>query len=101
MRRASLLLLVVAAPWLALAQQQAPPAPEAPPQPGPVPGAPEQPPTTQPADDDVPELPSVQKGQAFKLPVVERVQFRGNRKVEDDAMRVNLLSRAGAELDPE
>ena len=31
---------------------------------------------------------------------VERVQFRGNRKVEDDAIRVNLITKAGASLDP-
>jgi outer membrane protein insertion porin family len=30
---------------------------------------------------------------------VERVQFRGNRKVEDDAIRINLLTRPGALLD--
>jgi outer membrane protein insertion porin family len=32
---------------------------------------------------------------------IEQVQFRGNRKVEDDAIRVNLMSRVGTELDPE
>ncbi len=32
-------------------------------------------------------------------PRVERMQFRGNRKVEDDAMRVNLLTKVGTELD--
>ena len=31
---------------------------------------------------------------------IERIQFRGNRKVEDDAIRVNLLSRPGTTLDP-
>ncbi len=30
---------------------------------------------------------------------VERVQFRGNRKVEDDAIRVQLLTKAGTLLD--
>jgi outer membrane protein insertion porin family len=30
---------------------------------------------------------------------VERVQFHGNRKVEDDAIRANLLTRAGGLLD--
>ncbi len=30
---------------------------------------------------------------------IDAVQFRGNRKVEDDAIRVNLLSRVGAVLD--
>jgi outer membrane protein insertion porin family len=32
---------------------------------------------------------------------IELVQFRGNRKVEDDAIRVNLASRVGSRLDPE
>ncbi|GAB4517288.1 MAG: outer membrane protein assembly factor BamA [Haliangiales bacterium] len=32
---------------------------------------------------------------------IERIQFRGNRKVEDDAMRVNLRSQAGASLTAE
>src|SRR5262249_38095676 len=31
---------------------------------------------------------------------VDRIQFRGNRKVEDDAIRVNLLTRVGAVLEP-
>ncbi len=31
---------------------------------------------------------------------IERVQFRGNRKVEDDAIRVQLLSKPGTLLDP-
>ena len=31
---------------------------------------------------------------------IERVQFRGNRKVEDDAVRINLVTRPGALLDP-
>ena len=30
---------------------------------------------------------------------IERVQFRGNRKVEDDAIRVQLLSKPGALFD--
>ncbi len=31
---------------------------------------------------------------------IERIQFRGNRKVEDDAIRVNLLTRVGSTYDP-
>ncbi len=31
---------------------------------------------------------------------IEHVQFRGNRKVEDDAIRVQLLSKPGTLLDP-
>jgi outer membrane protein insertion porin family len=34
-------------------------------------------------------------------PRVERIQFRGNRKVEDDAIRVNLTLKVGQPLDPE
>ncbi|KAB2907059.1 MAG: outer membrane protein assembly factor BamA [Kofleriaceae bacterium] len=30
---------------------------------------------------------------------IDRIQFRGNRKVEDDAIRVNLLSKVGATID--
>ncbi|MCG8422457.1 MAG: outer membrane protein assembly factor BamA [Proteobacteria bacterium] len=30
---------------------------------------------------------------------IERIQFRGNRKVEDDAIRVNLATKAGIVLD--
>jgi outer membrane protein insertion porin family len=38
---------------------------------------------------------------AAQKPRIERIQFRGNRKVEDDAMRVNLVSKVGQELDAE
>ncbi len=31
---------------------------------------------------------------------IERVQFRGNRKVEDDAIKIQLLSKVGTLLDP-
>ena len=31
---------------------------------------------------------------------VDRIQFRGNRKVEDDAIRVNLLTRPGGVVEP-
>lgn len=31
---------------------------------------------------------------------IERIQFRGNRKVEDDAIRVNLLTRVGGVFEP-
>ncbi len=37
--------------------------------------------------------------QAPKAPIIKRIQFSGNRKVEDDAMRLNLVSRVGAPLD--
>lgn len=44
----------------------------------------------QPAEDEVLKL----QGRA-----IERVQFRGNRKVEDDAIRVQLLSKPNTLLD--
>lgn len=31
---------------------------------------------------------------------IDRIQFRGNRKVEDEAIRVNLVSKVGATIDP-
>ncbi|HVK74256.1 MAG TPA: outer membrane protein assembly factor BamA [Kofleriaceae bacterium] len=31
---------------------------------------------------------------------IDRIQFRGNRKVEDDAIRVNLQSKVGSTIDP-
>jgi outer membrane protein insertion porin family len=33
------------------------------------------------------------------LPTIEAIQFKGNRKVEDDAIRVNLTSAVGTQLD--
>ena len=38
-------------------------------------------------------------GPAMQGRPIDRVQFRGNRKVEDDAIRVNLLTKAGGLLD--
>ncbi len=45
--------------------------------------------------------PSAAEGETLRLQgrPVERVQFRGNRKVEDDAIRVQLLSKPGTLLD--
>ena len=60
-------------------------------------------PTPSPAQDpndpnnpaNVPQTPALSlQGRA-----IERVQFRGNRKVEDDAIRVQLLSKPGTLLD--
>jgi outer membrane protein insertion porin family len=45
-----------------------------------------------------PEVPAPATGPA---PTVEKIDFSGNRKVEDDAMKVNLVSAAGAPLDRE
>src|SRR5690242_19022238 len=56
----------------------------------PDPNAP--PPAKQPAESD--ENPLTNQGRP-----IERVQFRGNRKVEDDAIRVQLLSKPGTLFD--
>ncbi|MBX3157394.1 MAG: outer membrane protein assembly factor BamA [Deltaproteobacteria bacterium] len=48
----------------------------------------------QPAPDEPPSDALRLQGRA-----IERVQFRGNRKVEDDAIRVQLLSKVGTLLD--
>lgn len=71
------------------------PAPSAPaPGPGaPGPGAPA--PGAAGDDDDV-AVPDAVKLQGRPI---ERVQFRGNRKVEDDAIRINLVTRPGTLLD--
>jgi outer membrane protein insertion porin family len=50
-----------------------------------------------PARLRAPELPSTARVDLPKLEVV-RVLFRGNRKVEDDALRVNLKIKAGMAL---
>ncbi|MBS1123239.1 MAG: outer membrane protein assembly complex, YaeT protein [Deltaproteobacteria bacterium] len=48
-----------------------------------------------PADANAPATPALNlQGRA-----IERVQFRGNRKVEDDAIKVQLLSKPGTLLD--
>jgi outer membrane protein insertion porin family len=56
-------------------------------QPAPLPG-----PVTPPAQAPAP-------GPAMQGRSIERVQFRGNRKVEDDAIRVQLLSKPGTLFD--
>lgn len=53
------------------------------------------PPEEQPKDED---------GDADPVPrligrPIDRIQFRGNRKVEDDAIRINLASKVGATID--
>ena len=56
----------------------------------------------QPAPAPAPEpAPSADTNDALRLQgrAIERVQFRGNRKVEDDAIRVQLLSKEGTLLD--
>jgi outer membrane protein insertion porin family len=45
--------------------------------------------------------PAVPPGTGRAAPTIEKISFTGNRKVEDDALRVNLVSVAGAPLDPE
>ncbi len=81
MRR--LLVVLVWLPWLAfVANAFAQPAPT----PDPAP----------PADPNgQPAAPALN----LQSRAIERVQFRGNRKVEDDAIRVQLLSKPGTLLD--
>ncbi|HEY5943859.1 MAG TPA: outer membrane protein assembly factor BamA [Kofleriaceae bacterium] len=80
-----------------------PPSPPGPSQPGPTqPGpaqpGPGQPGPTQPQPQQ--QLPPNNSGAVtWQGRPIERVQFRGNRKVEDDAIRVQLLSKPGTLLD--
>ncbi|MCL4224834.1 MAG: outer membrane protein assembly factor BamA [Myxococcales bacterium] len=60
----------------------------------------------QPAPPDPPEAPDDEPAEPDDSPIprlvgrpIDRIQFRGNRKVEDDAIRVNLLSKVGATID--
>jgi len=54
----------------------------------------------EPAKDEIPGPPApAQPGAGTE--VVRKIQFSGNRKVEDDAIRVNLTTVAGAPLDRE
>jgi outer membrane protein insertion porin family len=61
--------------------------------------------TPAPASPAAPLAPTPSSGPAGSNPLawqgrpIERVQFRGNRKIEDDAIRVQLLSKAGTLLD--
>ncbi len=76
----------VPAPTPAPAPRPAPaPAPPAGPDDGAVPGDPDD-------DGDAPTPRMVGRP-------IDRIQFRGNRKVEDDAIRVNLQSKVGATID--
>ncbi|MBA3817627.1 MAG: outer membrane protein assembly factor BamA [Deltaproteobacteria bacterium] len=70
------------------------PAPTPPPTPAPTPAPPA------PAPAPAPET-TTPNDEALRLQgrAIERVQFRGNRKVEDDAIRVQLLSKEGTLLD--
>lgn len=51
-----------------------------------------------PGGDDEVEFPEADSVRLQGRPI-ERVQFRGNRKVEDDAIRINLVTRPGSLLD--
>jgi outer membrane protein insertion porin family len=59
---------------------------------------------TPPPDEEAPDAEDVSDLFDGDMPrmngrPIERIQFRGNRKVEDDAIRVNLLTRANAIFD--
>ncbi len=75
MRRLVILALVALAPAVASAQPTPPP---------------EDSPTEDGGAEPVPRL--------VGRPI-DRIQFRGNRKVEDDAIRINLTSKVGATID--
>jgi outer membrane protein insertion porin family len=78
-----------------------PTAPPPPQQPTPAQPAPTQPtpaPTPQPPGQQPQQVPAP-SGVTWQGRPIERVQFRGNRKVEDDAIRVQLLSKPGTLLD--
>lgn len=80
-RRLLAVVVALAATTIVAVAQPAPPAPAPAPAPAPTPPGPSQ------------STLNLQ-GRA-----IERVQFRGNRKVEDDAIRVQLLSKPGTLLD--
>jgi outer membrane protein insertion porin family len=67
------------------------------PTPAPVPEQPGQPPPEVP-EPTLPEDPDAPIPRLIGRPI-DRIQFRGNRKVEDDAIRVNLASKVGATID--
>ena len=81
MLRRGLVLLVAFLPAVALAQPQPPP--------------------QAPDEDDDPVVATDPDAPIPKLVgrPIDRIQFRGNRKVEDDAIRINLLSKVGATID--
>ena len=57
-------------------------------------------PATQgPATPPTSSAPNVNTPLAWQGRPIDRVQFRGNRKIDDDAMRVQMLSKAGTLLD--
>ncbi|HZJ63361.1 MAG TPA: outer membrane protein assembly factor BamA [Kofleriaceae bacterium] len=96
--------VALAQPQKAPAQKAPAPAPKTPaPTPGPAPAQPAAPaaptpaapsPTPAPTPAPPPGIAPEMQGRP-----VERVQFRGNRKVEDDAIRVQLLSKPGTLYD--
>jgi outer membrane protein insertion porin family len=57
------------------------------------------PPASPPASSQAAAGGPVTPGPAVQGRPIERVQFRGNRKVEDDAIRVQLLSKPGTLFD--
>ncbi len=106
MIRAWLSVLVIALVARGAAAQSPPaPAPAPAPTPAPTPAPAPTPPATPAPQQPAPAPQQPQQGQPAAGAVtwqgrpIERVQFRGNRKVEDDAIRVQLLSKPGTLLD--
>ncbi len=92
MKRLAAALLVLLLPVTALAQAEGAEADE-----------PETPAPAEPETPDAPEAPEAgtAPGTPGATPVIEKIQFAGNRKVEDDAIRVTLISTPGAPVDRE
>src|SRR5512140_2505702 len=67
-------------------------------QPSPTPAPPSSPSSTG-SSPTAPPAPPSSVGPQMQGRPIEHVQFRGNRKVEDDAIRVQLLSKAGTLFD--
>ncbi|HEV7558404.1 MAG TPA: outer membrane protein assembly factor BamA, partial [Kofleriaceae bacterium] len=88
----------------AVVHAQPSPTPTPPPPTPPSPTPPEPPPADAPADPTqnptpTPQPPTTGTPLANQGRPIERVQFRGNRKVEDDAIRVQLQSKPGTLFD--
>jgi outer membrane protein insertion porin family len=100
----SLLVIAVVAQGAAAQPTPAPTNPPGPTQPSgpaqPQPSGPAQPAPSGPAQPALQPSPPQSGGPVtWQGRPIERVQFRGNRKVEDDAIRVQLLSKPGTLLD--
>ena len=90
-------LIALAAPWAAFAQPDDPPGDDTPKPPDD--GAPDGDPLTGEGTGSGGVMVPIGQGPTMQGRPVENIQFRGNRKVENEAILVNLLTRPGAQLD--